>query len=127
MIFTNNSASYGNNIASYAVRVMVENSTDFAINLNNIASGQVIPDKLVLKVVDYDNQTIPSIGSITIRDASSNTKVLGATNANIINGVGTFSSIIFQAKPGSKNVSFSVNSNLIRKSIIFKQFRKLFV
>ena len=127
LIFNNNTAPYGNNIASYAVRVMNEGSLDYKILLEDIASGQTIPKKLVFKVVDYDNQTIPSSGSISIKPYNSETKVLGATNTNIVNGVGVFNNLILQAKPGSHHVAFSVTSNLINKSIIHKQFGKNFI
>ena len=85
--FQNNLAPYGNNIASYPIRVVVQGSSNYQITLSELVSGQLIPDKLVLKLVDFDNQTTTNSikGSIIIGSTTSNTKVLGRNSESIGN------------------------------------------
>ena len=126
-MFTNNTAPYGNNIASYPIRIVSRDSSFGQIVLNDIASGQEISGSIQLLLVDYDNQTTSylSKGSVTISPLNQTTKVEGLNSESIINGVSTFSGIIFVGQPGYSNSPFSVNTNLIDKSVILRQFGKV--
>ena len=129
IIFQNNSAPYGNDIASYPVRIVKQgddDDDDFHIHLNEIASGQTLSESLVLKIIDYDNQTISTLikGNIVVSTIDYNTKVYGRNSESIVNGVSTFSGLILSAKPGSNMVQFSVNTAIIDSSVISRQFGK---
>ena len=125
-LFQNNSAPYGNDIASYPVRIIAQGDDDYQISIYQISSGQLIANTLILNVVDYDNQTITNLikGSITIASIDLNTKVQGRNSESIVSGVSTFNGLILIAKPGSNNVQFSVTTSAIDNSVILKQFGK---
>ena len=127
-LFQNNSAPYGNNIASYPVRIIAQGDDDYQISINQIASGQLMPNILILNVVDYDNQTVTNLikGSINITSIEPNTKVLGRNSESIISGISTFSGLILTAKPGSNNIYFSVGTSVIDSSVILRQFGKYY-
>ena len=55
--FSNNSANYGPNIASYPVKIGIDNMTD-NIKLENIASGQIYNSPLYMTLLDYDLQQV---------------------------------------------------------------------
>ena len=129
IVFQNNTAPYGNDIASYPVRVVIKGDNDnsnYQIYLNEIASGQTLSESLVLKIIDYDNQTISTLikGNIVVSTIDHNTKAYGRNSESIVNGVSTFSGLILSAKPGSNNVQFSINTGIIDNSIILRQFGK---
>ena len=56
IIFNNNSAKYGPDIASYAVKITFENDTSNDMKINNFGSGIVYEEVLKFAVRDYDNQ-----------------------------------------------------------------------
>ena len=126
LIFQNNSAPYGNDIASYPVRIVAQGSNDFQISLNELTSGQLFTKGLVLNVIDFDNQTVTNLikGNIVVSIIYQNTKVSGRNSESIINGVSTFSGLILSAKPGSNKIQFSVNTGNIDSSVISRQFGK---
>ena len=126
LIFQNNSAPYGNDIASYPVRIVAQGGNDFQISLNELTSGQLFAKNLVLNVIDFDNQTVTSLikGNIFVNIIHKNTKASGRNSESIVNGVSTFSGLILFSKPGSNNVQFSVNTGNIDSSVISRQFGK---
>ena len=126
LIFQNNSAPYGNDIASYPVRIVAQGSNDFQISLNELTSGQLFTKGLVLNVIDFDNQTVTNLikGNIVVTTIDQNTKTSGRNSESIINGVSTFSGLILSAKPGSNKIQFSVNTRIIDNSVISRQFGK---
>lgn len=125
VVFLNNTDSKGaNDVHSYPVRVVKAGTTSKNISINNIPSGQVSPVVLEFSVVDADDNLSKDVDgtSITIFPIEPNTTVLGGTSEEIVLGVAHFRGIIFQAKPGSKNVKFGIRSNAINKSKILKQY-----
>ena len=126
LIFQNNSAPYGNDIASYPVRIVAQEDDDIQISLSGIASGQIMINSLVLNVIDFDNQTVTNLikGNIVVSTIDQNTKASGRNSESIVNGVSTFSGLVLSAKPGSNNVQFSVNTAIIDISVISRQFGK---
>lgn len=126
--FINNKAPYGNNIASYPLKVLVNNSGEMSTSLYEVPSGQIYTKTMKLSVVDYDNQVISDLisGTISISPIGSSTNTLGRSSEPIVNGVATFKEIIFVSKPGSKNVPFKITTAAIDKNIIQRQFGKYF-
>lgn len=109
---SNNAAEYGPNIASYAVRVVLQNSSNSTgLTLNNVASGIVVDRTLTFELKDYDNQTmvLDNVSDISIR---SNQKDITVVNnmAKTTKGRASFESLLFTATPGSQNVSYSLQS-----------------
>ena len=124
--FVNNTAPYGPNIASYPVKVVLEGTNSSALELNDVASGQLISDEIKLSVVDFENQiTSTNIkGFVSIEPIELDTDSDGQSSEGLVNGVATFRSLILSAKPGSKQVQFKVKTNAIDTSIMLKQFGK---
>lgn len=122
--FANNSAPYGNNIASYAVKAILTDGEIENFEIDNAASGQEYEEEIRFALVDYDNQTIDSqtSGLMTINAVSENASALGLSSTSIVNGISTFKNVIFQAKPGSTNVEFTVRTFSIDSSLISRVF-----
>ena len=55
-IFTNNTAQYGQNIASYVVKAISLNHTGDQIKLENVGSGQSLSTPLYLAIVDNEGK-----------------------------------------------------------------------
>ena len=120
MTYENNSAEYGNNIASYPVKIqMADTDTDTdsdELVMNNVGSGIQLDEPLGLKLVDYDNQTMVLDNStqILIHSINQTQTAVKGFNAEILNqGVATFDGILFVSSPGSANVEFSVECKAI--------------
>jgi hypothetical protein len=86
--FLFNSAPYGNNIASYPVKIVDAISLSTDIILTGIASGQIIPTEIQFMVVDIDNQisSVSNGGRVTIDAISSGAFALGENSASFIAG-----------------------------------------
>ena len=78
-IFRNNSAGYGQNIASYPIKIKLKSSTSDNIQLTNVGSGVVYDEPLQFSLVDYDNQIngLDNSSLIIITSSSLNTSMLG--------------------------------------------------
>lgn len=123
--FTNNTAPYGDNIASYPVKAILADGTSSAsFMINDAPSGQILEEELSFAVVDFDGQTLNSqtSGLMSITGVSPDARALGLSTAPVIAGVSTFSDVVLQAKPGSKNVEFSVKAFSVDPTLIFKVF-----
>ena len=114
-IFYNNSASYGNNIASYPIKIKQKDSSQDQVVLNNIGSGISDNINFVFGLYDYDDQIslLDNVSQITIKSVINNTLVSGATIVKVTKGVAAFSNVIFTSYPGYSNVSFGLISNAI--------------
>ena len=53
--YTNNTAPYGPNIASYPVKVTINGTVSNKIHLVNIPSGQAYPYPTTFSLVDFDD------------------------------------------------------------------------
>ena len=112
--FTNNSAPYGSNIASYSVKIIEQTSKNASITFNNIPSGIKLGSTLELILQDYDNQTIPdSSYQIKISPITSNASVSGYDSARAVEGVASFKNLIFIFSPGSQHIRYKATSNAI--------------
>lgn len=56
IVFTSNTAQYGPDIASYAVKITFEQEPDAPLRIEEVGSGISIPEALRFAVRDYDNQ-----------------------------------------------------------------------
>ena len=122
--FENNSALYGNNIASYPIKIVLKNSSSDDIILNDVASGQTYSPELEFKLVDHDDQTISTDNSSIIKVSSiqNDTSIDGTLRAVTSQGVATFDELIFNSKPGTVNVSFEIDSAAVDKDKVNLQY-----
>ena len=115
-IFLNNSAHYGPDLASYAVKIRIQGSDTDTIVLDNIGSGIVNEDSFTLELLDFDNQVmiLNNQNQITISAMNrSQASVSGTNSKQISSGVATFDSFIAIAEPGLKGVKFQATSKSI--------------
>ena len=122
--YENNSAIYGNNIASYPIKITLNNTDSDDIILNDTVSGQTYSPALEFKLVDHDGQTISTDSSSIIKVSfiDNDTSIDGTLRAVTNQGVTSFDQLMFNAKPGSVNVSFSIDSDAIDKGKIDLQY-----
>ena len=114
--FENNTAPYGNDYASYAVKIRLDSAVTDEIKLQNVGSGVVIDNSISLALVDYDNQTmvLENASQISIfAKNSSDVKALGTNTALLRQGVAVFDSIIFAASPGETGAEYYATSKAI--------------
>ena len=113
--FINNRASYGNNIASYAVKIRFEGRPYDHVELNNVTSGSIYP-QFKLSLFDFDDQTmvLDNINQISITPFDrSITSIKGASQVVVHAGVSTFDNFILIAKPGSTSIYLNTASRAI--------------
>ena len=118
MFFDSNSALYGPNIASYAIKVKVDNSSENSVIMSNAVSGQT-SQEFTFSILDYDNQIInlDSTSKITIKAKTTGAQVIGKNIGVANTGVAKMEGIVFISEPGSKNIVFSVNPSSIDLNI----------
>ena len=113
--FLNNSANYGPNIASYPIKVGINNITDSTITLNNVASGQIYSSSLYMTLLDYDLQKIKinNTRDILITPATSNATIKGNFIKTISDGSLVMDGVVFSAIPGSKQMRYNLTTDQI--------------
>ena len=124
-IFINNQALYGPKIASYPVKIAISGSSSHHMSFINVGSGVVYEDEVRLVLLDYDNQTmvLNSQDYIDVNPSNfSESSVLGTNHGQLISGVASFSSLIFQHQPGASNITFIASSKAIDKDKIESVF-----
>jgi hypothetical protein len=123
-IFMNNTAIYGPNIASYAIKIIEQGTAVDKIKLNNIGSGIEETLGLTLALYDHDDQIMVSDDSspIEIKYIEANTTVLGSTVRTVHQGVTTFDTLIFEAQPGTALVNYSLTSDAIDMTVMRRQY-----
>ena len=124
VVYKNNNAAYGNNIASYAVKIRLNNKPNDIINFNNIASGASY-DAFKLSLYDYDDQImlLDNTSQISITPMNRTTiSVKGTSQAISRAGVASFDNLVMIAKPGSTNIILNIDSKSIDSSKINKVF-----
>ena len=124
IVYNNNTADYGNDIASYPIKVKLLNTDSDLIKLEKVVSDQVCSPSLEFQLVDHDEQAILTDSSSTIKvnTIDNNTSLNGTLVVVVDHGVAVFDQLIFIAKPGSQNVMFDVISNAIDNDIIYLQY-----
>lgn len=126
--YIGNSAQYGPNIASYAIKVIEQNSTTDSITLTGVGSGIQLDKSLVLQLVDHDNQImeLESISQISIQAKSINQSVAGTNVKRVTNGVATFDDLVFKSYPGDANIKFVLSSNALKSNMLSLQYGSSF-
>ena len=128
--FNLNLAPYGNNLASYPVRIGLINSTNSDyILLNNITSGIKFETPLELALLDNDNQVMVMDNSsvINILPLHSNASVKGINVVAVKEGIALFDSLIVVSEPGSKNIEFTISSKSIDSNKVALAFNNKIV
>jgi hypothetical protein len=120
--YINNSASYGQNVFSYAVKVMqIRNGelNDLTV-FRNIASGIILENPITLAIVDVEGNILTSDSSsyIKILEIDTTTEVTGENTVSLVNGTATFTQTVFNASPGKENVSFRIFSSAINYDMV---------
>lgn len=110
-VFDNNFALYGENIASYPVKLSFFNSStrillddSSAINISDLAPGQTIKQNLTVALEDHygviiksDNTSFAEVLSTTL-----DTVVTGTVTIQAIEGIFIFNDFSVSAKPGTE-------------------------
>jgi len=115
LTYEGNTAPYGQNVASYPIRVIMQGNSNNEITVDNVGSGITYPSVIKLALIDYDRQeiTIENTTQIKITSRTAGSSVSGVDYAVAVGGVGTFDNLNFKYKPGVANVTFSVTSKAI--------------
>jgi hypothetical protein len=114
-VYSNNSALYGQDIASYAVRIVNEVDGSNVIHLNDVGSGIQYTKGIKLSLVDYDDQkmVLDNASTIKITPFSANSSISGIDYAKVTAGVANFDEITFESKAGTSGKIYSLNSAAI--------------
>ena len=115
-IFSNNTAEYGPNFASYAVKIRMINSTSASMMIDRMVSGVQYDQVVKLSLIDYDNQTmlLNNVNQITINPVSKTSALMKGTNTALLrNGVSSFSNLVVNTQPGKSNLQFLASSKAI--------------
>ena len=120
----NNTAQYGNYIASYPIKIKLSNTSTDMIVLDDVVSGQMYSSLLEFELVDHDQQVISTDSSSTIKinTIHSNTSLDGTLTVSVNHGVAVFDQLTFISQPGSQNVEFGITSEAISNDIINLQY-----
>ncbi|CAI2379095.1 unnamed protein product [Moneuplotes crassus] len=124
-ILANNSAKYGENIASYPVMVaQAEQHNSSKIKIEGVSSGIIIEQPLVLNLVDGNGQVmlLDSSSQMSIQARSSNSSIKGINVVKVQNGSSKFDSLIAVAQPGRSNVKYSILSKSINEAKVNAAF-----
>jgi predicted outer membrane repeat protein len=122
--FMNNSALYGPNIASYAVKIRFNGSYYDSMVVDNIGPNIFHKKQLSFALMDYDNQTIltNSENEITLVSPHNISSIIGINTVLLEKGVATFDGIAAVAPIGAKNQVFHVSSRGINRVKIAQIF-----
>ena len=130
MVFSNNSAPYGPDLASYAVKIRIQGSDTDVIVLDNLGSGIATEEVLILELLDFDNQVMVLNNEDQISISSLNrsiASVAGVSSRQLSRGAAAFDNFITTAEPGSKNIALHTNSKVISsKNSAFTDIRSKF-
>ena len=117
--YTNNSALYGPDIASYPVRIVTNSTMDNFMSQNiefdNVASGIAYSETVKLLLVDYDNQIMNLVDSSLIKISSLTTgaRMSGIDSNTLKSGEAEFDNLQFIYTPGQPNIQYLASCNLI--------------
>ena len=117
---TNNTAQYGNNIASYPIKIAFKDSPTTEMKILNLGSGIAYEKELELALFDADNQimTLENAHQIILTSIvnSSQATVRGFNSAALRKGIAKFDNFIVVAQPGMLNIFVSATSKAIDKN-----------
>lgn len=112
LYFKNNTALYGNDIASFPVDLKIISEARLLSDIIN-APGQ-LSAPIIIKVIDHYNQTVfnDNLSECQLISTNLNYTLMGNTKTQAKSGVYNFSEITFLGEPDSK-VSISASSSVI--------------
>lgn len=116
VVNTNNSAPYGPDLASYAVKIRMLGKTTDVMQVDNVGSDIVIPQTLNFELLDYNNQVmvLNNINQIVISAVNTNVSSVSGTYSELLkNGIASFDSLKAIAVPGSSGVMYRATSKAI--------------
>jgi hypothetical protein len=113
--FLNNSAAYGNDIASYAIKIKILDSESDEIIFDNVGSGITFETSFTLALYDHDGQIslLDSVSQIKINGNSTGSYTSGINAVLVTNGQAVFSGLVLYSDPGDQNVMFDVESSAV--------------
>jgi hypothetical protein len=119
-LFEDNSAAYGPNIGSYPVKIIEVLSRNTSIKIDEVPSGLLYGQKLIVNVVDFDGQIVNNENSKTVKlsPITFGAFVGGTDYAKITNGTADFDNLIFRYMIGTPGVMYSLTSSAIDHQIV---------
>ncbi|CAI2360244.1 unnamed protein product [Moneuplotes crassus] len=123
--FTDNSAQYGPDIASYSVKIRITQDIHSDMSLKDVGSGIGLDYPIKLSLLDFDNQTMimDNAGQISIFAVDTQSSAVRETNTvQLKNGVSEFDDIQFVSKIGSENVKYRAVSKAIDNNKVDEVF-----
>lgn len=121
VIYTNNSSPYGENIASYAVKITFEDSTSSVMDIQDLGPGIRYDQPLKFAVRDYDDQVmvLDSQSQILIVASDSSVAEVKGFNINQLNkGVASFDNFVVNTNPGNKDISLEASTKSIDQLLV---------
>jgi len=118
--FYNNSAVYGDNVASYPVKIVDSTTNSNKIIISNAVSGLQYSESITVKIVDFEGQVVNSENKNTFKISSSaqGSSIGGTDFAKITDGTAVFDNLFFVAEAGSKNIGYTLSTLAISRPII---------
>ena len=116
VVYIDNSAQYGSDIASYPVKIKLVNSSHDDISLFDVGSGIVYNETLSFGLYDFDNQVmvLDNSNQIVISVIDTQTSSVSGTNAGLLRqGIASFQNLIFISTPGSTGILYRATSKAI--------------
>ena len=123
--FSNNSASYGNNLGSFPVRIgKIGSKNGEPMRIKDATSGLRIKTPIELAIFDFDNQVmeLDSSSQINIFPISKNTSIKGINTAIVKKGSALFNNLVVVSEPGSNRNELEISSNIIDKAKVALAF-----
>ena len=113
--YSNNTALYGSDIASYPARIIMDEMMDQNIKFDNVSSGMTYSQTIKLLLVDYDNQVMNLVNNsqIKISPITNGARISGIDSASLVNGEAEFNNLQFIYAPGQTNILYSLSCSLI--------------
>ena len=108
--FVQNYATYGKDWSSYPAYLELPSEDA----LNNVASGQKLPNQITFRILDFDRQVINNDNSsvLILQSADSSSSVSGGTQIVAKEGEFVFNDIAFQGPPQTQQ-AFTITQPFI--------------
>ncbi|CAI2361643.1 unnamed protein product [Moneuplotes crassus] len=115
-----NTAGYGPDIASYAVKIVQRGTQNNKVYLNNVGSGLKHEETLYFDLVDEDGQVMALENAYTLKILANDTgmSAKGTVFDRFEHGQAELGNLIFIGKIGLKNITYKLTSASINSKII---------
>ena len=116
VMYSSNYAKYGPDIASYPVKIILNNIGSDKMLISQLGSGIAHTEILKFSLKDYDDQimVLNNIDQIRINPTQPDLSSIKGVNSRIlVKGIATFDEFTAVAEPGSSNIQFKVSSKAI--------------